>query len=252
VPLIVCGDPLAGGPFWGYDDGEVSVLKASSQSGSQSGPIGPGNFQLARLGGSGSNVVRNNLAGGFEGCANLGENIPTEPGNSVGPTAQGINTRLGKYAGPISAGDGYLPDVVTEQQGSDLEYDDVTGNVTLDNGSTIVADSTDLDFSYADYAAQVASGNYDNAPPQGAFDRRNLTVIIADCTGTNNGQSDLPILGFGCYFLLQEVKQKGNEAEMYGEFVEECDAVGAFGPNPTTEPGPFLIQLYDDPDRDGA
>ena len=85
VPLIVCGDPSAGGPYWGYNDGEVTVLKGSSQSGSQSGPIGPGNFQLARLGGSGAATVRDNLAGGYEGCANIGENIPTEPGNTVGP-----------------------------------------------------------------------------------------------------------------------------------------------------------------------
>jgi hypothetical protein len=251
VPLIVCGDPDAGGPFWGYQDGEVTVLKGGSQSGSQDGPIGPGNFQLARLGGSGSDVVRENLAGGFEGCAALGDTIPTEPGNSVGPVAQGINTRLGKYSGPISPGD-YPPDVITEQQNTDLEYDADTDTVTLDNGNTIVNDSSDLDFSYDsgfdNYTSRVIANNYDNPPPAGAFERRNLTVTIADCTGTNTGQSNLPILGFGCYFLLQEVKQKGSEAEMYGEFIDECDANGSFGPWPTTNPGPYLIQLYKDPD----
>jgi Flp pilus assembly protein TadG len=252
VPLIVCGDPDEGGPLWGYDDGEVTVLKGGSQSGSQSGPIGPGNFQLARLGGSGADIVRDNLAGGFEGCAVAGEGIPTEPGNSVGPVAQGINTRFGQYAGPISSSDGFLPDVIVEEQGSDLELDEATGNVTLDNGSTIVNSSADLDLSYDDYSGAVAAANYDFAPPDGAFNRRNLTVTIADCAGTNTGQTELPILGFGCYFLLQQVKQQGSEAEMYGEFIEACDAVGSFGPNPTIEPGPFLIQLYDDPDRHGS
>ena len=85
-----------------HDD--ITVLKGSSQSGSQAGPIGPGNFQLARLGGSGADVVRENLAGGFEGCASVGDDIPTQPGNAVGPVAQGLNTRLDNYSGPVSRG----------------------------------------------------------------------------------------------------------------------------------------------------
>ncbi len=255
VPLIVCGDPDAGGPLWGYNDNDVEILKGGSKSGSQSGPIGPGNFQLARLGGSGANTVRDNLAGGYEGCV-VDDTIPTEPGNEVGPVAQGINTRLGIYSGPISASDGFVPDVIVEQQGSDLEYDEGTGNITLDNGQTIINDSSDLDFSYdsgADnYSSRIGSASYDNVPPAGAFDRRNLPVVIADCTGSNTGQTDLPILGIGCFFLLQEVKQKGNEAEMYGEFVEECNANGGFGLDPTTVPGPDKIILYDDPDSDSS
>ena len=249
VPLIVCGDPAAGGPFWGYNDGEVTVLKGGSQSGSQSGPIGPGNFQLARLGGSGASVVRENLAGGFQGCAANGGTVETEPGNETGPVAQGINTRLGIYSGPISPGD-YPPDVVVEQQATDLEYDESTGNITLDNGSIIVQDSSDLDFSYDsgfdNYVSRVAALNYDNPPPQGAFDRRNLPIIIGNCTGSNNGQSTLPILGIGCFFMLQEVKQKGNEAEIYGEFVDECNAIGGFGPWPNPNPGPTKLVLYND------
>jgi uncharacterized membrane protein len=46
APMMVCGDPDAGAPFWGYAEGEPDVLKASS-SGSD---VGPGNFQLIRLG----------------------------------------------------------------------------------------------------------------------------------------------------------------------------------------------------------
>lgn len=245
VPLIVCGDPDAGGPLWGYEPDDISVLKGSSRSGSQAGPIGPGNFQLARLGGSGANIVRENLAGGYEGCASVGDTIPTQPGNAVGPVAQGLNTRFNNYSGPVSRTT-YPPDVVIEQQGAQLNYDANTGTVTL--RGQVVNDANDLDFNYDDYNARVAAGNYDVSPPTGTFDRRNLAVVIADCEGTNNGQSDLPILGLGCYFLLQEVRQQGTEAEVYGQFVEECDASGNVGQDPQDIPGPTVIQLYKDAD----
>ena len=113
----------------------------------------------------------------------------------------------------------------------------------------VVNDANDLDFNYDDYNARVAAGNYDISPTTGgAFDRRNLAVVIADCEGTNNGQSDLPVLGLGCYFLLQEARQQGTEAEVYGQFVEECDASGNVGPDPEDMPGPTVIQLYKDVD----
>lgn len=154
VPLIVCGDPASppdpddpNSSIWGYDRGDVHVLKGGSDSGSQSGPIGPGNFQLARPGdSSGGADLRENLAGGYEGCSDVGDNVQTEPGNNVGPTVQGINTRLDNFSGPISAGD-YPPDVIVEQQMTDLEYDETTGNITLDHGNTVVNSAADLDFS---------------------------------------------------------------------------------------------------------
>jgi len=50
----------------------------------------------------------------------------------------------------------------------------------------------------------------------------------------------------GCYFLLQEAVHKGNENNIYGEFVTDCPAGGAPGPSPTSIPGPHIIQLYRD------
>jgi len=247
VPLIICGDPAAPAPYYGYEDDQITVLKSGSQTNDDSGDIGPGNFQLAQLGGSGANIVRDNLAGGFEGCAQLNGTIPTQTGNQTGPVAQGINTRLGIYAGPISPGD-FPPDVVTETPSSDLAYDDDAQQITF-NGNP-VTDSSQIDFNYADYEEKVRLSQYNNSPASGgAFDRRNMSVVIANCAANpNNGQSDLPVLGFGCFFLLQDVKQKGSEAEMYGEFVADCDAKGTVGPSPTNIPGPYLIQLYKDPD----
>ena len=85
--------------------------------------------------------------------------------------------------------------------------------------------------------------------PAGSFDRRNLTVAIAQCNG-DTGNSDLPILGFGCFFMLQKAHHKANagETEIYGEFVTGCNAKGTSGPAPTNIPGPHRIQLYNDPD----
>jgi hypothetical protein len=248
VPLIICGDPAnppteGGSSFWGYQDGGVHVLKSSSDG--ESG-IGPGNFQLARLDGSGANDVRDSLAGGYSGCTFAEDSVPTEPGNSVGPVTQGLNTRLNKYSGPVSPGD-YPPDVVTTQQHTELEYDGQTKVITLDNGGTIVNDANDLDFNFSDYEAEVAAMNYDVSPAAGGqFDRRAMPVILGDCSTAGSGATTVDVLGFGCFFLLQEAKQKGNENEIFGEFAKECSIPGFSGPAPTVIPGPHVIQLYND------
>jgi hypothetical protein len=245
VPLVVCGTPPAQGgsaPYWGFQPGLVHVLK--SASGNQ-GPIGPGNFQLLRLGGSGASVVRENLAGGYDGCL-TGDTLPTQPGNDVGPVTQGLNTRFNRYTGPLgSSRDIYPPDVVIRQATPALDYDDTTGQVT--QGGTAITSSSQVSFNHNDYTNRVESGNFDLQPaPAGpaAFERRIMPVPIADCTGTNNGQTDLPILGVGCYFLLQEAQQQGSNSRIYGEFVADCAAGGTPGPSPTSIPGPLRIQLY--------
>ena len=141
--------------------------------------------------------------------------------------------------------DDYPPDVIIEQQGgSGLQYDECTDTISLDGQA--ITDSSQLDFNYDDYTQRLRDTDYDIQPPTSTFDRRTMPVIVADCTGINNGQSDLPILGFGCFFLLQEAKQQGNEAELFGEFQDLCAAEGVSGPDPTEIPGPYRIQLYKD------
>jgi hypothetical protein len=247
MPMMVCGDPTAGPPYWGYTPGQPEVLKSSTTNGSWD--VGPGNFQLIRLGdGQGGADVREAMAGGYDGCLVTGDNIETEPGNTIGPVVQGFNTRFGNYLGPMSGQQStYPPDVVVRAPMPPLDYDSATDTITQ-NGQPIT-DASQLDFNYENYTARVQSESYDYLPSpngDGAYQRREAAIAIGNCDGTTNGQGEVPLLGFGCFFLLQEAQQRGNESHIYGQFLEDCRAGGMPGPDPTSIPGPYVIQLYRD------
>ncbi len=57
----------------------------------------PGNWEPLAIGANGANALRNNIATGYTGNMYIGTGVglPTEPGNIVGPIAQGMTTRLG-------------------------------------------------------------------------------------------------------------------------------------------------------------
>jgi Flp pilus assembly protein TadG len=245
LPVMVCGDPVAGPPFWGYTAGDLDVLKSSAQGGSHD--VGPGNFQLIRLGGSGGSVIRENMAGSYDACASIGDVIETEPGNSVGPVVQGLNTRFGNFTGPMNGMQSvYPPDVVTQQPNPPLTYDPDTDQIM--QGGQPVADPNAI-FSHSSYENSVSGSNYNHQPAPngiGAFDRRVTAIPIGDCSVTTNGQGQVPLLGFGCYFMLQEAEQQGSESYVFGQFLSECNAAGTPGPLPTAFPGPYVIQLYRD------
>lgn len=262
VPLIVCGDPtqdpeVEGNTFWGYDDGQIHRLKKSSGAPPACNDpqfIGAGNFQLAELGGSGANVVRENLAGGYNGCVSAGDTVTTQTGNIVGPVTQGINTRFNDFSGPISPGD-YPPDVIITEQLTQLEYDEdclCDDTDVLDGDGNCINSDLDLDFNFDEYENEVAADNLQFPPPAGAHDRRTMPVMVADCTGGSTGKSDLPLLGFACFFLLQKSIQTGLDSEIIGEFAKECSTPGFSGPDPTIVPGPHVIQLYKDSDGNDA
>jgi len=239
VPLIVCGNPAAGAPDWGYAANGVHVLKSSAGDGS---PIGPGNFQLARINGNGANVLRQNLAGGYEACS--GSTIPTQPGNVAGPVQQGLNTRFNKYQGGGINSTDYPPDVLWKT--SHQTNLSVNGAGQITQGGQVVTLASQLNFNYANYQSLVLSGTYDTPPPTAALERRILPVQIADCTGGASGQSTLPVVGVGCFFLLQEVPNGGNSSNIFGQFLADCETGGTPGPTPSSIAGPFRIQLYRD------
>lgn len=227
APMMACGDP--GAENFGYTFGEVQVMKTSSSQGSNF-DVGPGNFQLIRLDDSaGGADVRDAMAGDYNRCVSADEVIETEPGNTVGPVVQGLNTRFGIYQGPMDQ-DRYRPDLITTHAGyPNLEYE------------------------YTDYQSDLSQYYSTGDPsyvtnPEGAPMRRMLTIPFGDCTGTTNGQGQVDLLGYGCFFLLDPVQQKGNESEVYGQFVETCGASGMAGPNPGAGPGPHKIVLHKDPD----
>jgi Flp pilus assembly protein TadG len=54
----------------------------------------PGNYGAVALGGTGANVYRNNIENGYPGIVRIGDVIPTQTGNMVGPTDQGLSARI--------------------------------------------------------------------------------------------------------------------------------------------------------------
>jgi len=241
APLVVCAEDPDDSDLFGFEANQIEVLKSAS---GDPNDIGPGNFQLVRLGCPGGDCVRENLAGGYDGCIDNGETVETEPGNTVGPTVQGLNTRFDSYSGPV-APEQYPPDVNVTQPSPPLTYDD-SGDTINQNGQ--VVNDSNLDYGWDQYASDVTNGIYTNPPPEGVFDRRVLALPVADCSVDSNGQATLSVVGFGCYFMLQEVTQQGTEAQIFGQFIEGCNAGGVPGPDPVEGPGLYIIQLYKDSD----
>lgn len=233
VPMMACGTPQEESPAgttFGYSRGEVEQLKIGSGTSSE---VGNGNFYLIRLdGSSGGADIREAAAGKFDACLSTGGDgdINTEPGNTVGPFAQGINTRLGIYNGPVNSTD-YPPDWFTNHE----TYDEQAyQNQEMP--------AYDLDW----YLSQYENVNPDFVPT-GAPGRRILTMPVGNCDGLANGQDSVELLGFSCFYMVDRMKQAG-QAVFYGQFKDDCGGSGVPGPDPGVGPGPHIIQLYKDPD----
>lgn len=250
-PIAVCGDPAHLDAYpWGFapypsPDSTVTGLKLASNAAGTT--FGPGNFQLIRLGGVGGADLRRNLAGGAA-CAEDMVEVDPQPGNVIGPAAQGVNTRFGQYLGPLGGDRSrYPPDWFTTP-GPDTPFDvDTDGQITY-NGTAISGNVDDLSgaYTYADYLVDNGKVNLEN-PPDGAPQRRVVTIPIVDCRNRVPGTSrTLPVAGFACFFILQPMRQSGSEGWIFGQFIEECPATGAPGPVPGF--GPYKIVLHNDPD----
>ncbi|MCO8312030.1 pilus assembly protein TadG-related protein [Pseudomonas mandelii] len=253
APLMVCGDPAQydpdAGMFWGFQFGDLQVLKSAAGN---SSPIGPGNFQLLDFG-SGGSSVRADMAGGGSICRNVGQNVQTKPGNTVGPASQGLNTRFGMYQGPVNSSD-YPPDLVTTSSNPAITYDDSVSPPQMKyQGQTVTSNNGDLTAGgnaiqdYNDWRASAAAcvaGTGSGCQSNGVFERRMLKIVVGNCTGQQGGTTSIPVLGFGCYFVVQPMSNGGTEAQIFGQFVKECEGDNVPGPNPTNDSGPQIIQLY--------
>jgi len=252
APLMVCGDSTqynpGAGMFWGFQFGDLQVLKTAAGN---SSPIGPGNFQLLDFG-SGGSTVREDLAGGGKVCRDVGQNVQTSPGNMVGPASQGLNTRFGIYNGPVSASD-YPPDLVTTSSNPAITYDDSVnppqvkyqGQVVTSNNGNLTAGSNAI-LGYNEWRASVAAcvAGGSGCQGNGVFERRMLKIVVGNCTGQQGGSTSIPVLGFGCYFVVQPMDGGGGDAQIFGQFVKECEGDNVAGPSPSTDSGPQIIQLY--------
>nr|WP_255202920.1 pilus assembly protein TadG-related protein [Vibrio natriegens] len=285
TPMAVCGNPLSTDKqVWGYNpDGynhEKSMLPSTIHglkvSDQQDTAMGPGNFQLIDFSqstvedieeddspssgnngnngnngnddGAGSALIRKAMAGGYNGCATIGKEVVTKPGNSIGPVAQGLNTRLNDFTGPIKQGGEVKPDVYVKE--AELVTEE------MENGGIKVTSS---DFYYKNYLDCTVNGvgctETENGKdihidePQAQPERRILRIPIIDCSQAAQGKTNYPVLGFGCFFLLQKVD--GNAApengNVFGQFLYDCPINNGSTGVEASDAGFYRIQLYKDP-----
>lgn len=74
-----------------YSFGDVQVLKYGA---SFDNPLPPGQYAPIELGGNGASTYKYNISHGYNGLIKVGDVIPVETGNMVGPTRQGIQDRV--------------------------------------------------------------------------------------------------------------------------------------------------------------
>jgi len=230
APMLVCGDPgdtdCSDDACYGYamNAQTETVLKTNAEA-SNDWEVGPGNFQLIQLDcGPGGDCVREELAGGYSGCIDS-DTVTTKPGNTVGPVAQGFNTRFGIYQGGMSSADA-PPDVVTAE-----------------------------DIWHEQYQTRTEYGPHDEVWVEdggiGVKQRRVMAIVFGDCSASVNGQGEVPVLGLGCFFMTRHTSHSGNTQYVYGQFISECEAAGTIAenpPGPGTGPALYKIILYKDPD----
>jgi len=239
MPLMVCGcNPETtdcGDTFFGYEEGMLHSLKIASGDDTE---VGPGNAQLLNLPGlNGCNDLRAAAAGGFNEC--LSGVIDTKPGQCAGPLRQGLNLRFGESTGPLDPSvylpDYYLnhPDDNPANAGVNLADD---GTLTQTQGGVPVVITepgqiigTDGPYDHDGYEALYGS-NGSWVPDTGRYKRREVRVVIGDCINTTNGRGPVEVLGFGCYYLTQPVRNPaggtGNQSFVIGEFFHGCPGSG--------------------------
>ncbi|MBS9933405.1 pilus assembly protein TadG-related protein [Vibrio alginolyticus] len=262
-PVAMCGDVASAELAWGYVpasnpdyngdvDRNADTIHVLKPSGHKDGGIGAGNYHLLDFG-SGKNTVREMLAGDTDECLTVGDLVTTETGKGTGPVAQGLNTRFdgGKPKEGITS-DKYIEESNVTYENYQQQYQDAE-DPAVDNDA----------FYYADYVEGLAActGGSGTCKSQyyredGKTDRRVLRVPIVRCDTApkKGGKMDLEVLGIGCFFVTQQVQNKGNESEIYGQFLEDCTVKNAStGVDPDDDGiGPYKIVLYKDPLSGGS
>jgi hypothetical protein len=249
VPLLVCAindDPdftvpdANGNPIpapYGIETNKLFAMKSGSSQ-AQNPAIGPGNFQLLALDGVGGSVVRKSLAGEYstDQCIGLGDMVTTAPGGKVGPVAQGLNTRFGQYqGGGVNPTDHPRDRNICQGERVNLNAD---GDIDNPNAAF---------YSFGQYVTDEGpSACIDNTIE--INHRREMPVVIGVCNGLTNGQNNIEVKTTGCFFLVQDVDQGGQESFVIGQFVTECSGTGNASTDPDFISNNHTIVLYRDPD----
>lgn len=259
VPLAVCAIKDSSGPHWGYvpygqSGNTVTKVKETSIG---DNPLGEGNYDFLDLNdGSGKKDVRRNLAAGSGCSVPIGSDEMTETGNAPMVRA-GVNTRFGVYRPPFQNTKSiYPPDHVvrpTSPSPYPLESDGTT--ITI-NGASI-SSIDDLPYSYKDYLADYKSQNYDYTYSEGGRPQRRVVTIpfIENSDCGIPGKHPATIVGFGSFFLLQQMCLPGNcpqgtDSWIFAQYIGEGAASGT--PGPTGGYGVYKIVLHNDPDSDDS
>ncbi|MCG9545047.1 Tad domain-containing protein [Vibrio sp. Isolate33] len=225
---------------FGYEVGAVHALKVGDKKLSQ---MGNGNYHLLDFG-SGGSTVKEALAGYYDYSVAIGDSVTTKPGGTVGPTADGLNTRFGDYGGGLSSSD-YPSDYVTTEPSSEIKIDSKTGDIDFDGSYTYSQYEADTNACIASMGSGCVS--------DGTAWRRILPIPMVDCSGKSGGVTSFTVQKIGCFFLLQKAptNNSGTPA-VFGEFIHSCSVVGGSGGAESSTEGPYKIVLYKDPDGGGS
>ena len=106
TPVFICNPYEGEGPESFNDrfkSGDLYAREYRLQL-NQSTP-GPGNFAFLQTADPGGSALREALATNSPGVCQARRDIETKTGGTIGPAEQGLNTRFGIYAGPMSGSD---------------------------------------------------------------------------------------------------------------------------------------------------
>lgn len=244
APIAVCENDALDG-----DQGKLRVLKPNPGT---HGDIGPGNYKMLRIVNedgtvcNGGACLRRHMAGSYDQCLIVGNDVETEPGVSSGPVSQGFNTRFNRYDGGGLNPYDYPPDRYIGEQDIDTpdrelkacedpanpldEYifltdagsgpnycKDFGENSGFDptNSSTWgapwnnehVSDASEIDYNYDRYMSGDPGAAHPDDPTSGyRSGRRFLKFPLVKCTHDQTGQSSLPYDGFACFFMVQSLE----------------------------------------------
>jgi hypothetical protein len=233
VPFVICtaipvDKDCSDNACYGYSIGQIiSLIRACNGSNASCPPnsLESGNYGLLNLDGmNGGRDIKCVLAPAAKGCNDPGyRNTCT-----TGGTNTALETKAGYTWGDVSKGidDRFDSDTQTTQ----YHNYDKSGNLNSYNPSP-----------YNQYMASKSGNN-----------NRVMAVPIGDCSGLQNGQTELPKVGTACLFLTEYViandKNTGKKKEVMAEFTgKTCEQNGIWDPQNAVLNGPYKIVLFKSP-----